>query len=153
MEELLKNAAERAIRYRGDVTEDPIRPEPGADLSELGGPFPEEGSDPTDVVELLDRVATPATMGFSSPRFYGWVIGSVYPVALAADWMTAAWDQNTFTHESTPGAVALEAAAIAWVKEATGLPETAWGAFTTGTTVGNASALAAARTAVLDQAG
>lgn len=153
MEDLLKNAAERAIRYRHEVTEDPIRPEPGANLSEMTGPFPEDGQDAAEIVKLLDEVVTPATMGFSSPRFYGWVIGSVYPVALAADWMTGAWDQNTYAHAATPGAVTLEATAINWVKEATGLPESSWGAFTTGTTVGNAIGLATARTAVLDAVG
>ncbi len=97
----------------------------------------------------MDRVVAPATMGFSNPRFYGWVIGGVYPVALAADWITSAWDQNTAVHESTPGTIALEATAIRWVKEATGLPESAWGAFVTGTTVAHVTTLAAARTSVL----
>lgn len=153
MEELLREAAERAIRYRRDVLEDPIRPEPDADLSALEGPFPEEGADPREIIRLLDRVVTPSTMGFSNPRFYGWVIGSVYPIALAADWMTAAWDQNTMAHEATPGVVALEATAINWIKEATRLPASTWGAFATGTTVAHVTTLAAARTRLLDEAG
>ena len=153
MDELLMGAARRAARYRTDVVDDPIRPDPDVDLSELTGPFPEHGTDPEQVIKLLDEVTTPATMGFSNPRFYGWVIGGVYPVALAADWIVSAWDQNTVSHEATPGAVTLEATAIKWVKEATGLPQSAWGAFTTGTTVGNATGLAAARTAVLAEVG
>jgi glutamate/tyrosine decarboxylase-like PLP-dependent enzyme len=153
MDELLMGAARRATRYRTDVVDDPIRPDPDVDLSELTGPFPEHGTDPEQVIKLLDEVTTPATMGFSNPRFYGWVIGGVYPVALAADWIVSAWDQNTVNHEATPGTVTLEATAIKWVKEATGLPQWAWGAFTTGTTVGNATGLAAARTAVLAEVG
>jgi len=35
MDDLLREAAARAARYRNDVEVDPIRPEPGADLSEL----------------------------------------------------------------------------------------------------------------------
>lgn len=150
---MLLEAARRAARYRRDVLEDPVRPDPDPDLTGLSGPFPEKGEDPGRIVELLDDAVTPATMGFSNPRFYGWVIGSVYPVALAADWMAAAWDQNTYTYAATPGAVTVEATALRWIKEATGLPEGAWGAFTTGTTVGNAIGLLAAINGVLGAVG
>jgi glutamate/tyrosine decarboxylase-like PLP-dependent enzyme len=149
MSDFLQDAARRAAAYREEVVTAPVRPEPDADLSELGGPLPEEGTDPTRVLELLDELVTPATMGFSNPRFHGWVIGGVYPVGLAADWMTSAWDQNTVYYAASPGSVTVEAIALRWVREAAGLPETAWGAFVTGTTVGNMSALAAARNAVL----
>ena len=153
VDELLTNAARRAISYREGLATTPIRPEPGHDLSKVDGPLPEEGTDPDLVIELIDDVVRPATMGFSSPRFYGWVIGGVYPVALAADWLTSAWDQNSVFYEASPGTVTLEATALRWIRELAGLPESAWGAFVTGTTVGNATALAAARTAVLASQG
>lgn len=153
MSDILREAARRAADYRDRVSTEAIRPEPGHDLSELMGPLPEEGIDADQVIKMIDEVVTPATMGFSSPRFYGWVIGSVYPVALAADWLTSSWDQNTVFHEASPGTVALEATALRWIRELAGLPESSWGAFVTGTTVGNATGLAAARTAVLADAG
>lgn len=147
------DAARRALAYREEVVVGPVRPEPDADLSDLNGPLPEEGTDPEKVIEQLDVVVTPATMGFSSPRFYGWVIGGVYPVGLAADWMTSAWDQNTVYFDASPGTVALEATALRWVRDAAGLPDTTWGAFVTGTTVGNMTGLAAARDSVLARVG
>jgi len=153
MDDFLRTAAERAARYREEVADAPIRPDPSHDLSELTGPLPEHGTDPEQVIKLIDEVVTPATMGFSNPRFYGWVIGGVYPVALAADWMTSAWDQNSVFYAAAPGSVTLEATALSWIREAAGLPESSWGAFVTGTTVGNATALAAARTSVLADAG
>jgi glutamate/tyrosine decarboxylase-like PLP-dependent enzyme len=153
MDDLLGDAARRAIAYRQSVVEDPIRPDPGADLSIFDEPFPDGPTDPAEVIALMDNMVTPATMGFSNPRFFGWVIGGVYPVALAADWMTAAWDQNSPTLEASPGVVALESAAIRWIKEAAGLPESTWGAFVTGTTVAHVTTLAAARTRVLADAG
>ncbi len=153
MSEILNEVTRRAADYRDRVSTEPIRPEPGHDMSEVTGPMPEEGSEADHVIKLIDEVVTPATMGFSSPRFYGWVIGSVYPVALAADWLTSSWDQNTVVHEASPGTVALEATALRWIRDLAGLPETAWGAFVTGTTVGNAAGLAAARTAVLADVG
>lgn len=147
------DAARRASEYRREVKTAPVRPQPEADLSPVGGPLPETGTDPEHVIASIDEIVTPATMGFSSPRFYGWVIGGVYPVALAADWMTSAWDQNTVYYDASPGTVALEAAALRWVREAAGLPESSWGAFVTGTTVGNMTALAAARNSVLADVG
>lgn len=153
LSELLEDVARRAAAYRGDVHDSPIRPEPGADLTELTVPFPDAGSSAEEVIELLDRVVVPATLGETNPRFFGWVIGSAYPVGLAADWLTSAWDQNTATFDATPGAVMIESTAIEWVKQATGLPESAAGAFVTGTTAGNATAIAAARTSVLDEVG
>jgi glutamate/tyrosine decarboxylase-like PLP-dependent enzyme len=153
MDPLLQEAVNRAARYREAVAEDPIRPEPGADLSELAGDLPEGPTDPAEVLRLIDEVGSPATMGFSSPRFYGWVIGGVYPVALAADWLVSAWDQPTYAAVASPATVALEAAAIRWVKQATGLPGSTWGAFVTGTTVAHVTTLSAARSAVLNGVG
>jgi hypothetical protein len=76
-DELLEEAAGRAARYRRGLLTEPIRPDPDSDVSLLGGDFPEGPTDPREVLELMDDVGSPATMGFSSPRFFGWVIGGV----------------------------------------------------------------------------
>lgn len=152
MEEVLREAAERAISYLEGVDERPVRPAI-SDLSVLEGSLTDEPTDPGLVVKLLDEVVSPTTMAMAGPRFFGWVIGGAYPVALAADWMTSAWDQNTLFASATPGTVALEATALRWVIDAAGLPAGTWGAFLTGTTVANIAALAAAQTAVLAETG
>jgi glutamate/tyrosine decarboxylase-like PLP-dependent enzyme len=149
MDQLLHEAALRAARYRESVKLDPIPPQPDADLSEIAGEFPDGPTDPMQVVKLIDEIGSPATMGFSSPRFFGWVIGGVHPVALAADWMVSAWDQPTYAAVASPATVAMEAAAIRWIKGAARLPETTWGAFVTGTTVAHVASLASARSTVL----
>lgn len=149
MDELLNEAARRAIRYRHDLLTEPIRPEPDADLDELGGDFSDGPTDPRQVLELMDEVGSPGMMGFSSPRFFGWVIGGVQPVALAADWMVSAWDQPTYAAVASPATVAMEAAAVRWIKDVAGLPESSWGVFVTGTTVAHIVSLATARSAVL----
>jgi glutamate/tyrosine decarboxylase-like PLP-dependent enzyme len=149
MDDLLREAAARAARYRNDVMVEPIRPEPGADLSELGGDLPDGPTEPMQVLKLIDDIGSPATMGFSSPRFFGWVIGGVQPIALAADWLVSAWDQPTYAAVASPATVAMEGAAIRWIKDLAGLPESTWGVFVTGTTVAHIATLAAARSAVL----
>lgn len=153
VEDVLADAAGRAIAYLAGVDQRPVRPVTAADLTEIGGTLPDGPTDPSLVVKLLDEVVAPATMAMAGPRFFGWVIGGAYPAAVAADWLVSAWDQNTLFASATPGTVALEATALRWVVEAAALPSGTWGAFVTGTTAANIAALATASTAVLATAG
>src|SRR5262245_49900424 len=92
-------------------------------------------------------------MAMAGPRFFGFVIGGSLPVAVAANWLATAWDQNTGLYNSTPGTSMFEEVALKWLLDALQLPSTSAGAFVTGTTVAHVSALAAARHAVLERAG
>ena len=152
-EALLNQAAARAITYLEGLDERSVAPSAHADLAALGGPLPAGPSEPSEVLRLLADAVEPATMAIAGSRFFGWVFGGAYPVSLAADWLTSAWDQNTAFADATPGTIAAEAAALRWVIEATGLPQGSWGAFATGTTLANAAALATATTSVLGRLG
>jgi glutamate/tyrosine decarboxylase-like PLP-dependent enzyme len=88
-----------------------------------------------------------------SPRFFGFVIGGVHPAALAADWLTSAWDQNAFLRKVTPVNSALEDITRAWLLDLLGLPPESAIGFVTGATMSNFTCLAAAREAVLRRAG
>src|SRR4029453_16116758 len=71
------------------------------------------------------------------------------PAAVAADWLTAVWDQNAFSFVASPAAAAVEETVRSWLIDLFGLtPETSLG-FTTGCTMSNFTALAAARHALL----
>ena len=71
--------------------------------------------------------------------------GGGTPAALAADWLTSVYDNNAFAWESSPLGTRLEELAIAWLKDLFGLPESWGGVLTTGATMANFTALAAAR--------
>jgi glutamate/tyrosine decarboxylase-like PLP-dependent enzyme len=92
-------------------------------------------------------------MAMAGPRFFGFVIGGSLPVALAADWLSAAWDQNTGYYNITPATARLEQTALRWLLELLDLPRGAGGAFVTGANVANFVALAAGRHAVLERVG
>jgi glutamate/tyrosine decarboxylase-like PLP-dependent enzyme len=122
-------------------------------VAALDEPLPADGEDPVAVLDHLATVAGPATVASPGPRYFGFVTGGALPAALAADWLTSAWDQNSFSRVSSPAAAAIEAVAERWVLEALGLPATAAVGFTTGATMSNFTSIAAARHTVLARAG
>jgi glutamate/tyrosine decarboxylase-like PLP-dependent enzyme len=155
MYRLLEEAATRARRYLEELNNRSVAPDPVAvqSLRELDHPLPERAGDPARTIALLDRLVSPATMGMAGPRFFGFVIGGSLPVAVAANWMAAAWDQNAALYERTPGVAHLEEVALRWLIELLDLPPTTGGGFVTGATVANFTALAAARHSVLRRVG
>ena len=151
----LDRAAEHAREWIGSLDDRRIAPALDADAiaARVSGPLPQEGSSPDEVVDLLSTEAEPGLMGMGSGRFFGWVIGGVLPAALAADWLVSTWDQNAALRYATPATAAIEEAAAGWILDLLGLPATADVGFVTGGTMANFTGLAAARTAVLQQAG
>jgi glutamate/tyrosine decarboxylase-like PLP-dependent enzyme len=81
------------------------------------------------------------------------VHGGALPVSLAANWLATAWDQNGFSFASSPVAVVIEEAALRWLRSIFGLPASAATTLTTGATMANFSALAAARHRLLSRQG
>ena len=153
--DLLDTAVRSARHYLSDLNVRSVAPSAAAieALSALKEPLPERSIDPAETLALLDRLVSPATMGMAGPRFFGFVIGGSLPVALAANWLAGAWDQNAGLNEITPGVARVEEIALQWLLELFELPATTAAGFVTGATVANFTALAAARHAVLARAG
>ena len=116
-------------------------------------PLPDEGTDPVRVIEDLAQHVEGGILGSAGGRFYGWVIGAGLPAALAADWLTSAWDQNAGLYACGPAAAVVEEVVGAWLKEVLGLPATASFALVTGCQMAHATGLAAARHALLARRG
>jgi len=79
--------------------------------------LPQDGMDPVKVIDDLVRDAEGGIIGSTSGRFFGWVIGGSLPAALAADWLTSAWDQNAAIHACGPAEAIIEEVAGKWLKE------------------------------------
>jgi glutamate/tyrosine decarboxylase-like PLP-dependent enzyme len=136
-----------------DTRRVPASGSPEDAMARLGTTLPDSPADPADVVARLAAAVEPGLMASGSGRFYGWVMGGALPAALGADWLVSAWDQNAAMREATPGVVAVEEIAGAWLLELLGLPAGAAVGFTTGATMANFTALAAARHRVLATVG
>ena len=122
-------------------------------LGAFAGSLPEQPTDPAEMLELLDSAGSPATLATAGGRFFGFVIGGALPSTVAANWLATAWDQNAGLWVCSPVAACIEEVALGWLVDLAGLPAGTGGAFVTGATVANFTALAAARHAVLERAG
>lgn len=88
-------------------------------------------------------------LGSAGGRFFAWAIGGSVPAALAADWLTSAWDQNAALYACSPAAAIAEEVAGEWLKDLRGIPASASFAFVSGCQMAHACCLAAARHALL----
>jgi glutamate/tyrosine decarboxylase-like PLP-dependent enzyme len=155
MRQLLETTTQRAIAYLENLNSRRVAPpaEAVAGLTSFDEPLPADPIAPETVLQQLDEVGSPATMAMAGPRFFGFVIGGALPVSVAANWLAGAWDQNSALYNVTPATAVLEQVALRWLLDLLELPPDCGGAFVTGATVANFTALAAARHAVLAKAG
>src|SRR5713226_4142955 len=74
----------------------------------LGKPLAQEGMAADKVIGQLADDVEGGIAGSAGGRFFGWVVGGSLPAALAADWLTAAWDQNAAMYTCAPAAAIAE---------------------------------------------
>jgi glutamate/tyrosine decarboxylase-like PLP-dependent enzyme len=153
MQSLLERASRLAAIYRGSGGEIASTLPYAAMREAFDSPTPEDGAPAAEVIDDLVRLTAPGLRAMTGPRFFGWVIGASHPVGVAADWLTSAWGQNAGNHEASPAAAAAETVAAKWLLDLLDLPRAASVGFVTGATIANFVCLAAARGAVLRQAG
>jgi glutamate/tyrosine decarboxylase-like PLP-dependent enzyme len=153
--DIFDDVARRAAAYARTVRSRPVTPSPGAveALRELAAPLPESPAPAAEVVALVDRLGSPATVANTGGRYFGFVNGGCVPASMAAGWLVTAWDQNVALRVMSPAAAAFEDVALAWVRDLLGLPAGCDGAIVTGASTANLVALAAARRALLQRAG
>jgi glutamate/tyrosine decarboxylase-like PLP-dependent enzyme len=154
-EPLLRLTADYAAQFLETLGERPIRaPASVEELREaLGGPLPESGDEPDQVIADLIAGAEPGVVAIPSGRYFGFVIGGALPAALAADWLTSTWDQNAGLVAGGPSAAVVEEVTLDWLQELLDLPAGVSAGFVTGCQMAHVTALAAARHHVLAAAG
>ena len=116
-------------------------------------PLAADGMAPETVIDELAADTAGGITGNAGGRFFGWVMGGALPAALAADWLTSAWDQNAASFACAPAEAVIEEACGAWLKDILGLPEHASFALTSGCQMAHVTALASARNALLARRG
>ena len=112
-------------------------------------PLPFEGIPADEAIAELVRSVEGGLLGTAGGRFFGWVIGGVVPAALAADWLTSAWQQNGALYATSPASAIVEETVGEWLKDIFTLPKQASFALVTGCQMAHVTCLAAARHALL----
>jgi glutamate/tyrosine decarboxylase-like PLP-dependent enzyme len=107
--------------------------------------LPEQGVGSLATITRLLKHGIEAAANSAGPRFFHFVTGGSTPAALAADWLASTLDNNAGLWVSSPLGSKLEQVAIAWLKDLFALPADWGGVLTTGATMSNFTALAAAR--------
>ena len=152
---LLARTAALAGEYLDGLPERPVgaREDAIAVAERLRVALPDAGEDPLGVIERMARDVDPGLVASAGPRYFGFVVGGAVPASVAADWLTAVWDQNSAVHALSPAAAAAEQVAGEWMKELLGIPAEASHGLPTGAGLGNTVGMAAARHALLGRIG
>ena len=151
----LNIAFDRAVSHLEHLDESSVAATANAATlrKQLDKPLADEGLPPSQVVEELARDVQGGLLGSAGGRFFGWVIGGALPAAVAADWLTSAWQQNAGLYACAPAAAIVEETVGSWLKELLGLPTQASFALVTGCQMAHVTCLAAARHALLSRRG
>lgn len=152
---LLSVAAEWASRYLDGLANRPVAPDSDAiaGLDAFLEPLPESALDPMTTLSLLDSAGSAATVASAGGRYFGFVIGGSLPVALASNWLAAAWDQNAALPVMSPVAARLHEVVTGWLVDLLGLPTRTAAVFVTGAAMANTALLGAARDQQLAKVG
>jgi glutamate/tyrosine decarboxylase-like PLP-dependent enzyme len=142
----LEYVSTEARRYLAELDEARVLDPAAADAAVVWeAAMPETGSGTMPALAELAARGEAAATRSSGPRFFHFVMGGGTPAALGADWLASAWDQVAYAWASSPLASRTEQIAIEWLRELFELPPEFGGVLTTGATMANFVALAAAR--------
>jgi aromatic-L-amino-acid decarboxylase len=135
-----------------DVGELPVaREQDPADIKRfLPNALPETGGDPGQLLRETARLLIDRSTFTSHPQFFGYINGSVAPIAALADLLASSINPNVGGWTLSPVASEIEKQAVSWVAELIGYPSDAGGLFVSGGNMANMVGLLAARVAKAD---
>ncbi len=158
-QQLLLEAAGKAVSYIGDERTGPVAPRP-ATASELVNDLRsrlttslDKPMSPSDALELLHWAGLQGAVRSTGGRYFGFVNGGVKPAALASSILAGAWDQNVALPVMSPVGSVVDEVAASWMVELLGLPASATASFCAGASIANVTAIVAARDYLLELQG
>jgi L-2,4-diaminobutyrate decarboxylase len=121
-------------------------PQTAEELGEAAGAtITEDGLGGEAAMRLFADVLAPAIISIDNPRFLAFIPAAPTELSMMFDLVVGASSIYAGTWMEASGAVYAENQALDWLARLAGLPETAAGCFVSGGTIGNLSALVAAR--------
>lgn len=151
MKDTLQYLFREILRYQATIDERSVFPDAQAlkALRVFEEPFPEGGTAPPELLSMLCKYGSPATVATTGGRYFGFVTGGTLPATVLAAMLAAVWDENGSMEGMSPLNAKLEQVTSKWLLDALDLPAQSAIGYVTGATMANFSALAAARFALL----
>ena len=150
-----EKAKEYAYQYIQSIDSRNVKPAETAidNLSHFRESLPSAGTGTLEILRLLHEYGSPATVVQAGGRYFGFVVGSSVPAALASKWISDVWDQNAALNVMSPVASVLEEVCENWIVELLGLPSGTAAGFVSGSSTATLCGLAAARNFLLKRKG
>jgi glutamate/tyrosine decarboxylase-like PLP-dependent enzyme len=144
---LFAKAQSYSMEYVKNIFERNVFPTEKAlqDLSKFEEKLPEQGSNAEEILDVLNRYGSPATIAQIGGRYYGFVMGGVVPSALAVKYLSDFWDQNPALYVTSPIISKLETVVEQWLIDLFNLPKKSVAGFVSGTSMATFCGLAAGR--------
>lgn len=108
-------------------------------------PLPVSGIGADEILSLFERDIGPHAMQIPSPRYYGLFNPTPLPIAVWADALASAINQNGAAWRNSPSASVLEALVLRWLCELIGYGRESFGTLTSGGSEANLIGLKCAR--------
>mgnify|MGYP006415097831 FL=1 len=141
-DKILENTLSEANRFLAEVDRLPVGTISPPNIEEIN--ISDEGIGALETLDVFKERYASWMSGSAGPRYYGFVTGGVTPAALAGDWLTSVYDQNSLGSDESI-APQIELDTIALLRQLFGLPDDYTGSFVTGATMSNFVGLALAR--------
>ena len=135
--------AEWIAQHYEDLQDMPVVPDttPAETFALFDEPLPDEGTAWQSLLERFRRDIVPNSLHLPSPRYFGLMNPAPLPVAVFAEALAAALNQNLGAWHHSPAGTAVERQVIRWLCNLAGYPDTAFGSLTTGGSLANTTGL------------
>ncbi len=149
MRELGYWVVDRVVEHFVHIADEPaIRTGAPADLwALLGGPPPQDGGDALQAVKTLADVALTHMQHGDHPRYFARVPGPSSYAGVLGDWLGTGFNAMAASWSGGSGPATLELVTLDWLRSLLGMPAGTEGVMTSGGSMANLTALAAARAA------
>ncbi|HXK11776.1 MAG TPA: aminotransferase class I/II-fold pyridoxal phosphate-dependent enzyme [Vicinamibacteria bacterium] len=139
-------AADLVADHRAGLLARPVFGKVGEAAAAFDEPLPEDGQPIEAVLESIRDLVLAHPFGNSHPRFFAFINATADPVGTVADYLASAMNSNCWGGDHA--SIHVERRVVAWLAEILGLPRGAEGILTSGGSMANLTALAAARRAM-----
>lgn len=143
LSDILESIKKQGVNYCKTIN---TRPTSTKAKVELHLSIPYQGLGTAGALDTFNRRLEPLMVASSGPRYWGFVTGGSTPAAIAGDWLSSIYDQNTQSENGNgDNSAKIELETIQLMLDLFELPKDYLGGFVTGATMSNFTSLAVAR--------